>query len=47
MCSHCLFFMAGLYNLKNSKGQVDQHKFAVGHKILFYLLCHSLEQVLK
>ena len=41
---HIKLCKPGLNNSKSSKGQFDQHKFAVGHKSLFHC---SLEEILK
>ena len=46
VCSHLNLncFKPGLHNSESSKGQIDQHAFAAGHKILFHC---SLEEILK
>ena len=38
------YAMSGLHNSESSKGQIDQHKLAAGHKSLFR---HSVEEILE
>jgi len=41
---HYYCFKTGLLNSESSNGQIDQHKFAAGHEILFR---YSVEKILK
>ena len=38
------WYIAGLHNSNNLKGQIDQHNFAAGRKNLFHC---SVEEILK